>query len=51
MNMSKGATVSIVRIDNSVEVAVEEAVNLVGGLSAMVSPGDTVLIKPNCIRE
>ena len=49
--MSKEALVSIVRTDNSVEAAVEEAVNLIGGISSMVSPGDTVLIKPNCIRE
>jgi uncharacterized protein (DUF362 family)/ferredoxin len=49
--MSKQAVVSIVRMDESIEAAVEEAVDLIGGLSSMVSAGDIVLIKPNFIRE
>ncbi len=51
MNMSKQAVVSIVRMNDSIEAAVTKAVDLVGGLSSMVSEGDTVLIKPNFIRE
>ncbi len=49
--MSKHASVSIVRMNGSIEAAVAEAVDLIGGLSSMVREGDTVLIKPNFIRE
>lgn len=49
--MSKQAVVSIVRVNDSTEAGVREAVELIGGLSPMISEGDTVLIKPNFIRE
>ena len=49
--MSKQAVVSIVRMNDSIEAAVTKAVDLIGGLSLMISEGDTVLIKPNFIRE
>ena len=49
--MSDHALVSIVRVNSSIETAVSNAVDLIGGLSSMVSEGDTVLIKPNFIRE
>jgi len=51
VNVNKQAVVSIVRNNDSIETAVTKAVDLIGGFSSMVSPGDTVLIKPNCIRE
>lgn len=49
--MSEQAVVSIARVNDSIESAVTEAVESIGGLSTMVSEGDTVLIKPNFIRE
>lgn len=49
--MNKQATVSIVRVDSSIEEAVTKAVNMIGGLSSIVSEKDTILIKPNFIRE
>jgi uncharacterized protein (DUF362 family)/ferredoxin len=38
-------------MSDSIEAAVTNAVDLIGGLSSMISEGDTVLIKPNFIRE
>ena len=49
--MGKRAIVSLIRIEDSIENSVRRAVDLTGGLSSMVSEGDTVLIKPNFIRE
>jgi uncharacterized protein (DUF362 family)/ferredoxin len=49
--MSEHAVVSIIRMNDSIETAVRKAVDSIGGLSSMVSEGDTVLIKPNFIRE
>jgi len=49
--MSNKAVVSIVRVDSDIEIAVRRAIDLIGGISSMISQGDTVLIKPNVIRE
>ncbi|MFC1713958.1 DUF362 domain-containing protein [Candidatus Poribacteria bacterium] len=49
--MSQQPVVSIVRSNDSTEAAVRKAVDLIGGLSPLISEGDTVLIKPNFIRE
>jgi uncharacterized protein (DUF362 family)/ferredoxin len=49
--MNKRAKVSIVRVHDSIESAVQKAVDLIGGLSSIISEGQVVLIKPNFIRE
>lgn len=46
-------TVSLVRCDTyktgTLEAAVRKAVDLTGGISCFVKPGDRVLIKPNLL--
>jgi uncharacterized protein (DUF362 family)/ferredoxin len=49
--MGNQAIVSIVRVNDDIEAAVRKAVDLIGGVSSMISQGDVVLIKPNIIRE
>jgi len=40
-------TVSVVKLENDVEIAVRKAVSLAGGLDEIVTPGTKVLVKPN----
>src|SRR4030043_903231 len=40
-------TVSVVKLENDVEIAVRKAVSLAGGLDKIVTPGSKVLVKPN----
>jgi len=49
--VDKQAVVSIVKVREGIRRAVREAVDLIGGMSSLVSNGDKVLIKPNFIRE
>ena len=35
--------------EKAVEKAVQSSVDLLGGLNALIMPGDTVLIKPNLV--
>jgi len=47
------ATVSVVKCpvyqEDTVYQRVKEAVDLVGGISSFISPGETVLLKPNLL--
>lgn len=51
--MAEESTISLVRCDSydtgEVQVAVEKAVNLLGGMEGFVKPGDRVLLKPNLL--
>lgn len=49
--MSNQSIVSIVRVNNDIEIAVRKAIDLIGGMSSIISRGQVVLIKPNFIRE
>lgn len=48
--MSNETTVSIVRVQDSIERGVREAIDLIGALPFSVTPETNVLIKPNVIR-
>ena len=48
MNKQERSTVSLVKvIEDNIDDAVKKAVDLIGGMSAYVKKGDTVMIKPN----
>ncbi|MEM2980315.1 MAG: DUF362 domain-containing protein [Thermoproteota archaeon] len=48
----KLATVSVVRVEEkSLEAALEEAINYLGGIESIVPEGAKVLIKPNLVRN
>ncbi len=42
--------VSITRVEDSIDLAVKRAIELIGGITRFVKKGDTVLIKPNLTR-
>ena len=48
--MSGTSTVSIVRVSDSIDRGVREAIDLLGELPFSITPGMNILIKPNVIR-
>ena len=45
--MSKKSAVSIVKVKDSIEAAIERAIDLIGGIDKFIKPGNRVIIKPN----
>lgn len=49
MKSDSDAVVSITKVTDSIESAVQEAINLLGGMDSLVNEGDKVYLKPNFV--
>lgn len=47
--MDRSHIVSVVKVEQSIEDAVKEALRLAGGMDSVVAPGETVYLKPNFV--